>query len=154
MKLFLIPLLALPLLAACHRTYDEANLRENAMGYLEATSNYDLDRAARYATPETDRITLNFLKNNILPSISEESKQKNLPAELTIDSVVYRSDTSAIVHFRKKTPRINVADKLPMRLRKNGWKAHMVLKVEEGPMPNKLPFTPKGMAPKADSSAI
>ncbi|MBP5677355.1 MAG: hypothetical protein J6W88_02525 [Bacteroidales bacterium] len=89
---------------------------------------YDISAARPYATEETQHATLDFIESNILPTIDSNYIHQNTPAQITIDSVIVSSDTSATVYFRKTTPiQKNTAATLHMRQRDGKWLAHQVV---------------------------
>lgn len=115
-------------LTACTEDIREKAVRENAEKYIRALAEYDFEAARPYATLETQQRTLDFIESNILPTIDSASIKQNTPAKLTIDSIVFSSDTSARVFYRKTTPiQTNTPATVDMRLRNGQWLAHQLI---------------------------
>ena len=113
-------------LAACNST--EHKVRQNAERYIKAMAEYDFKGARPFATPETQHTTLDFIESNIMPTVDTAFVRQNTPAKITIDSVVFTSDTAARVHFRKSTPiQTNTPATVEMRLRDGEWLAHQMV---------------------------
>lgn len=112
-------------------TNSDYKLRKNALGYIQAMADYDIDAAYPYATEETQFYTLDYFKP-MLTILDSNYIASNTPAKITIDSIIHHTDTSATVYFHKETPLQQRADAtLDMRLRDGEWLAHQV--VERAP---------------------
>lgn len=94
-------MLAVGLLTACHN--DQQEVKKVAFGYLNATGNYRIDEAAPYASKDTRKRTLPFIKNKLIPITDTNYLKANVPATITIDSIWFEGD-SAWVAYTKTTP--------------------------------------------------
>lgn len=102
-------------------------IEEAAMAYIKATSEYDIEAAMQYATPETQTQTLAVIRDRIMPNLDSTYIERNMPVELSVKSIQQLSDTEAVVYYFKKT-HINQFDgELRMRLRDGEWKAHILM---------------------------
>ena len=106
---------------------EERKVNKVARGYLEATADYDFDKAAYFADEATQKSTLFYYKYVLLPVTDSLEIEKNKTATVGIDSTVFTTDSSAIVYFWKKTPIRTGKGKLSMRMQESGWKAHVVI---------------------------
>lgn len=114
------------ILLSCNST--EREVSKGAMQYIMAMSEYNISAARAYATEETQHTTLDFMESNIMPTIDPDYIAQNTPAKISIDSVVFDSDTSATVYFRKTTPiQTKTPANVAMRLRDGQWLAHQIV---------------------------
>lgn len=122
-------------LTACQR---DGGLQSNAKHYIQAMADYKIDRAYPYATLETQKYTLDYFKQ-IVPMIDSSYIASNTPAAITIDSITHDSDTTATVHFHKKTPlQPHATSTVDMRLRDGKWLVHQLVKPAPMLMPKNL----------------
>lgn len=114
------PLLIVVLFNACKM--EERRVEKAAMGYLEATSAYDMDLACKYCTPETSE-SLRIIKDHILPQLPQDYIRQNSQAEVKVTSIEIVGDTLAKVAWWKKTPTDTYSDTLKMVKREGQWLA-------------------------------
>ncbi len=110
---------------SCHKN-DKA-IKQNALQYAQAMADYRVEDAKAYATAETRERTLQFFIDNIVPHVDSAYIASNTPATIEITSVEHLTDTSAIVHYRKKSPIQEVDASVEMRLRSGQWLAHQLI---------------------------
>jgi len=102
--------------------------KENAIKYAQALGDYDIDAAMEYATEETQKITLLYYKNFLIPHLDTAYIAANTPATITYDSLSYLCDTQATVYYHKKTPiQTHIDANVEMRLRNGQWLAHQII---------------------------
>ena len=112
--------------SAC--TTEKQRVERVAMGYLEATSAYDIDRACRYCTPETAE-GLRIIQKHVLPQLDADYLRQNSQAEVKITGIEFEGDTIAKVAWWKKSPTDTFSDTLKMVKRDGQWLAdvHFVI---------------------------
>ncbi|MBR1517009.1 MAG: DUF4878 domain-containing protein [Bacteroidales bacterium] len=115
------------LLGSCTEDADQKAIKEVALNYVDATSNYDLELAEQYATQQTKDITLSFFKKTVMPHLDSATMQKNMPAENEIVRVRMISDTTAVAYYHKKTPRDEYTDSLNVVKQNGQWLVDFVV---------------------------
>ena len=123
------------LFLACGNTDNESSFSaedsivlERAMPYIMALADYNIEAARPFATEETQRITLDFIESDIMPTVDSAYIKQNTPAQISVDSVIFSSDTTANVFYRKTTPiQSNSPASVEMRLRNGQWFAHQLV---------------------------
>ncbi|MBR1549348.1 MAG: hypothetical protein IJ634_01775 [Bacteroidales bacterium] len=113
-------------LVACNN--ETKDIEHMAMGYLQATSDYNIEEACKYAVPETAN-GLHAIEKTLLPMLDPEYIKKNTPATINIVSTTITSDTSANVVYHKKTPISDFTDSITMVKRGNFWMAKIHIKI-------------------------
>ncbi|MBP5327387.1 MAG: DUF4878 domain-containing protein [Bacteroidales bacterium] len=127
-KILFVICLATLLSASC--ASDKHQVKSAAQHYLDATGDYNIDEACKYATPETVK-GLRTIEKTVMRMVDPEYIKKNTPAKITIKDIIYTNDSVARVAFHKKTPIQEVDDTL-MMVRYNGeWKAQIKIKVPD-----------------------
>lgn len=101
-------------------------IRKAAYGYLDAMANYRVDDAMLYCTRETQESVI-VKARELMATVQEGYIESDTPAKVTIKKIEMTSDTTAIVHFHKKTPLKKQDGELQMVLRRGSWRAHVVL---------------------------
>lgn len=120
MKRFL-PFTLLLLLVACNN--ETATIKDAAYGYCHALANYNLDEAELYCTEET-KVSFLATSRYMISLLDTAYIAKDTPAEVDIETVERTSDTTALVHYRKRTPIKDLTYNLEMRKRDGKWLAH------------------------------
>lgn len=107
MKRYSFLLLALPMLMACSGSKDgsEEQLKEVADSFSVGYFNYDLQKAKRFSTDDSEK-WLQYIASNIQQEDVDILRQQELPATVQVGEVSYTGDSSAIVditveHFLK-----------------------------------------------------
>lgn len=116
------------LLSACNS--DKKEIETNALGYLQATSNYLIDDAMPYATKETRENALTFLRDNLIPMTPQEYIQSNTPATIVIDNIEIVNDT-AHVKYTKTTPIQTLENEIMMVQEDGHWLVYVPLVLPE-----------------------
>ena len=98
-------------------------IKEAAYNYSYAMANYQIDKAAEYATNETVETTIEYARQ-IINKIDTAYIIADTPAIIEITSTNKISDTSAYAIYRKKTPIKDFSDTLQLRKREGKWLAH------------------------------
>lgn len=101
-------------------------VKEAAYGYLDAMGNYRIADARPYATPQTQKATLDYLES-IMTFANAEDIQKNTPAKITIKSIKMLSDTVAHAYYRKVTPIKTQNDSITLVKRNGEWKVNLII---------------------------
>lgn len=119
------------LLASCYSNKKDINrIKENAIGYIVATSNYDIEAAKPFATKETREVTLPLVEKNIMPLVDSTFLAVNIPATATIDSIELYVDT-ALVFYTKTTP-LSTSNGTLTVIKEDGlWLVDVILKKAE-----------------------
>ncbi len=86
-------------------------------------ANYQVDKAAEYATEETKNTTLVMAKY-LAKAVGEEYIKSDTPAKVEIVKYSQLDDTTAVIEFHKTTPIKNSNFPLLMRKRNGQWMAH------------------------------
>ena len=120
MKRFL-PFTLLLLLVACNN--ETATIKDVAYSYCYALANYNLDVAELYCTEET-KVSFLATSRYMISLLDTAYIAKDTPAEVDIETVERTSDTTALVHYRKRTPIKDLTYNLEMRKRDGKWLAH------------------------------
>ena len=107
MKRYSFLLLILPMLMACGGSRDgsEEQLVEVADSFSVGYFNYDLQKAKRFSTNDSEK-WLQYIASNIQQEDIDILRQQELPATVQVGEVSYTGDSSAIVdvtvqHFLK-----------------------------------------------------
>ncbi len=100
-------------------------------------ANYQVDKAAEYATEETKNTTL-IMAKHLAKAVGEEYIKSDTPAKVEIVKYSQLDDTTAVIEFHKTTPIKNSYFPLLMRKRNGQWMAHDTIPVrqEEPQMPD------------------
>lgn len=114
------------LLSACSSSYNEKEIRANALGYLQATGDYKLDEAIPYCTRITRERTIPTLQF-LLDHTDTNYINSNRPSVFTLYSVRQLDDSTASVQYHKSTPIKEVDDSLVLRLEDGHWLADVRL---------------------------
>ena len=132
------PMKHLPLLIAalCLTACGSGNkeIEEVAYNYCVTTSNYQMDEAEQYATPETIKETFSMARF-FISQIDPAYIAADTPATITIKKVHQTSDTTAYAVYHKVTPQKNFTDTLQLRRRDSRWLVHI--------LPQKHPRRPR-----------
>ena len=112
------------LCTACHS--EERQIKEVAYEYGMATANYRIEDAEKYCTAETRETTM-VMARSLLAMVDSTYIASDTPAKIEITSVHRTSDTTAIAHYHKLTPRKDFTDSLSLRRREGKWLVHMPL---------------------------
>ena len=126
-KLFITMLWSAILLSACNS--DEQKIKDAAQGYLDAMANYRIEEAEPYATEETRNITLQFVKQAIMPNLAPNVIPDNTPATIKINSVEITTDSTATVAYTKTTPNETLNETIGMLKRNDEWRVHLVVEI-------------------------
>lgn len=128
---FLYPLTIGLILVGCQcgnkTTKTEDSIIEAAYNYSYAMANYNVQKAAPYATEETQKTTL-VRAQNLIQAVGNDYIESDTPAKIKITSVEITSDTSAYAIYHKTTPRKDFSDTLQLRKRDGKWLAHALMK--------------------------
>ena len=139
--IFSLSFLALVILcASCN--LDEKKARKVGYDYAFAMANYQVDEAAKYATPETQNSTL-ILAKRLTMKVGEEYVKKDTPAKLETVDFTRIDDTTAIMNFHKTTPIKDTRFSLLLRKRNGQWMAHDTI-----PTMTKTPEAEENAAPE------
>lgn len=124
MKKIFFPLFLLVIVILCAGcNLNEKKAREVGYNYAFAMANYQVDEAAKYATPETQNSTL-ILAKNFTKRVGEEYVKRDTPAKVEPVYFTFLDDTSAIMNFHKTTPIKDIHFSLLLRKRDGQWLAH------------------------------
>ena len=118
------------LCASCNR--DEKKAQKVGYNYAFAMANYQVDEAAKYATPETQNSTL-ILAERFTKAVGEEYVKKDTPAKVEIVNFTRLDDTSAVMNFHKTTPIKDIRFSLLLRKRDGQWLAHDTIPTRKMP---------------------
>lgn len=123
------------LLTGCN--LNERKARKVGYNYAYAMANYQVDKAAKYATEETKNTTL-IMAKHLTKAVGEEYIKSDTPAKVEIVKYSQLDDTTAVIEFHKTTPIKNSNFPLLMRKRNGQWMAHDTIPVrqEEPQMPD------------------
>ena len=127
MKLQHILLISAVALMAAQCSSEKNMVKEVAYGYLDAMGNYRIDSARRYATPQTQKGTIDYMLENIMPDVDSSYLERNTPAKITIKKVEMISDSVAKVYYHKSTPIKELDNTKILRKRNGKWKVHEVI---------------------------
>ena len=111
-------------------TTEKRRVERVAMGYLEATSAYDIDRACHYCTPETAE-GLRIIQKRVLPQLDADYLKQNSQAEVKITGVELEGDSIANVAWWKKSPIDTFSDTLKLVKRDGQWLADVRFVIPE-----------------------
>lgn len=107
----------------------EKNLIKNtAYGYLDAMGNYRISDARKYSTPQTQKTTLDYIEQSIMPFVDSADIHRNTPAKITIKNVRIVDDTTAKAYYRKVTPIKTQNDSITLVKRNGEWKVNLLIK--------------------------
>lgn len=123
----IVAIACMVLLSGCRS--ENCAIESAAQAYLDAVADYDFDKAAQYATDETQQVTLQFFKDVLLPNTDPHFIEQNRQAQTRITAIDLLSDSTAEVRFVKSTPLSTDSSSLPMLKRDGQWKAHVVIVV-------------------------
>lgn len=100
MKRYSFLLLVMPLLMACGASKDgsEDQLKEVADSFSVGYFNYDLQKAKRFCTDDSEK-WLQYIASNIQQEDVDILRQQDLPATVQVGEVSYTGDSSAIVNI-------------------------------------------------------
>lgn len=132
-KTHIILCAALAILGICSCSRIEQNrIKKEALGYINAMSNYDFEEARKYAAQETQDVTINYFQNVLDPMMTpadKENLKKNTPATIEIIKISQTSDTTAEVEYYKTTPLQpkHQDPTLKMVKRDERWQAYVVI---------------------------
>lgn len=126
-KLYVFAITALFITACSCQTSEKKQVKQVAYEYELALGNYNIDRAALFATAETRAKTLPVARH-LMKSVSRENIEANMPAEIRISKVKLTSDTTATAYWSKKTPIKQCSGTVELRKRNGVWKAHDMIK--------------------------
>ena len=102
-------------------------VKDAAYGYLDAMGNYRISDARQFATPQTQKATLDYIEKDILPYVNPADIQQNTPAKITIKKIHMVNDTTAQAYYRKVTP-IKVQNDSVMLVKRHGeWKVNLIV---------------------------
>lgn len=155
----ILPIVVLMLATACN--FEEKEIEQVSQKYLTAMGNYQFTEAAKYASEQTQSITLKFFNEVMLPHTDPSFITQNTPATITINETSKTTDSTAIVTYTKTTPICTQHDTLQL-IKENGeWKADVViiipslLNINQGPRKIDLThITNKGDKPQIQNQAI
>lgn len=122
----LILIAALSALAACCGS-EKKLVEQSADKYLNAMANYNFTEAGKYATPQTQEVTLNYIEKNIMPYLDSSFMEKNTPAKIRIRKITMTSDSTATVFYHKTTPINRANDSLHLVKIDNVWQASQII---------------------------
>jgi len=126
-KLHLIALTCISLTAATCGG-EKTLVKDAAYGYLDAMGNYRIADARQYSTPQTQKATLDYIEQSIMPFVDPADIKKNTPAKITIKSVRMVNDTTAKAYYRKVTPIKVQNDSITLVKRNGKWKVNLIIK--------------------------
>lgn len=115
------PFALLLLLVACNN--DTATIKDAAYSYSYALANYNLNEAELYCTEET-KVSFLATSRYMISLLDTAYIARDTPAEVDIETVERTSDTTAVVHYRKRTPIKDLTYDLELRKRDGKWLAH------------------------------
>lgn len=113
-------LISLFVLAMTACTGERQHVEQATMGYIDATSKYDIDQACQYCTEETAE-SLRLIKERLLPRLDTAYVRLNSQYEAKVTDVTFLSDTQAAVTYSKHTPELSVTDTLRVVKRDGRW---------------------------------
>lgn len=111
-------------------TTEKRRVEHAAMGYLEATSAYDIDRACHYCTSETAE-GLRIIQKRVLPQLDAAYLRQNSQAEVKITGIELDGDSIAKVAWWKKSPTDTFSDTLKLVKRDGQWLADVRFVIPE-----------------------
>lgn len=116
------------LLSGCNS--DKKQIKEAAMGYLNATGNYLIDEAMPYASKETREVTLPFLRDKLIPLTPKEYIESNTPATIDLGDITINDDT-AMVCYTKHTPIKELEGEIHLVREEGKWLVYVPLVLPE-----------------------
>lgn len=128
-KIKFILALSLVTLVAANCNTEKATISDTAFKYLDAMGNYRIADAAPFATKQTQKTTLHYIQNNIMPNVDSNYIRKNTPAKIKIKGIRMVNDTIARVGYHKDTPITHQNDSITMVKRDGKWQANVLIKV-------------------------
>lgn len=129
-RLFKIATITMVAIAMTACNTEEKQITRTALGYLQATAEYNIDEAMPYACKETRETTLTFLRDKLLPITDTAYIAANTPAEIKIDSITMAEDT-VWVYFTKDTPIQTVKNALEMIKEDGKWLVYVPLQLPD-----------------------
>ena len=105
-------------------------IKQTALNYLDAMANYRVDDAVPYCTKETQDGVIEFSRN-LVKSVQTGYIESDTPAKVRVTKVEMTSDTTAIVHYHKKTPIKNQRGSVLLVQRDGKWLVHILLNRRE-----------------------
>lgn len=129
-RLFKIATISMVAIAMTACNTEEKQITRTALGYLQATAEYNIDEAMPYACKETRETTLTFLRDKLLPITDTAYIAANTPAEIKIDSITMAEDT-VWVYFTKDTPIQTVKNALEMIKEDGKWLVYVPLQLPD-----------------------
>lgn len=115
---------------------DKKDIKNAAMGYLEAEGNYRFSEAREFATKETCDTKILFEETYMMPQMDTNAElaayvKSNTPATITIDKISIESDTTATAEFTKVTPIQKQPGTVKLVKRDNKWLVDQSIKVPD-----------------------
>lgn len=121
---------------ACERMAEKKEVKRVAYEYVWSLANFDIQRAEKYASAETNYETLGTART-LMAQTDKKVLEQDLPAKVRITNVKLTSDTTATAVWHKKTPRKRNSREIELRKRNGKWQAHDLIKRRTSdPMPN------------------
>lgn len=134
MELRKLSLLTAAILVITGCNSDKKQIIKAAEGYLEATGNYRIEEAYPYASKETRETTLRYISEIIIPMTDTNYIKSNSPAEISIDSILYSTDT-AWVFYTKTTPLKTLQNTICLIREDGEWLVDVPLDLSRSPLP-------------------
>lgn len=113
--------------AACSHPDDNQLILNTAQGYLDAMGNYRPADARKYASQETQDITLSYYEE-ILKHTDPKVFANNMPATITIGQIDI-DDTLAMAKYHKSTPITEQDGQITLVKRKGEWQVFEVINI-------------------------
>ena len=127
-RIYFLYTIVISLLCVVSCSTEEKQVRQAAMGYLDAMANYRFDDAYAYASKITRDTTLPFITNKLMPMVDSSFLAKNTPATVVIDDVAFLNDT-AWVSYKKTTPIKTLNNTIYLIKEQDRWVVDVVLQL-------------------------
>ncbi len=124
------------LLSASNCNTERSMITRTAFDYLDAMGNYRIAEAEAYSTEQTQKETLKYIEEYIMPDMDSSYLEKNTPAKIEIKGIRMVNDSVARVAFHKTTPITTQDDTLTLHKENGQWKAHVLMRAPSFMPPN------------------
>ena len=127
-KITLTIICSILLLSASNCNTERSMITRTAFDYLDAMGNYRIAEAEAFSTEQTQKETLKYIEEYIMPDVDSSYLEKNTPATIEIKGVRMVNDSVARVAFHKTTPITTQDDTLTLHKENGQWKAHVLMR--------------------------